>query len=147
MQQAYLPDFYISLADGSALTDATAAGTGDATAINGAWLDARAYSACKVGAIYVTALTAAKTLTLACIVQTASDSSGTGATTLATLTSKVVTATGNGVHLFPEAVLLDKSTNLGFIRTVLTPDLSHTGTDTATVGAFFVLGPNRTALS
>lgn len=145
MQRAYLTDMHVSLAAGSALTDLTAAGTGDNTAINGAWLDARSNDSVRVGANYVTALTATKTLTLSCIVQTASDSSGTGATTLATLTAKVISATGNGVHLFPELVALDRSTNLGFIRTVLTPDLSHSGTDTATVGAFFVLGPNRTS--
>jgi hypothetical protein len=40
--------------------------------------------------------------------------------------------------------VLDKNTNKGYIRMVLTPDLSASGTDTATVSGFMITGPHRT---
>lgn len=139
------PRYSVSALSGAAITSATAAGSGDATAINGAWHPAVDYTSIFAGALYTAALTAAKTLTLSCIIQTASDSSGTGAVTLATLTAEVITTTGasSGVVLFNESVPLDVRANLGFIRQVLTPDLSHTATDTASVAGFILTGPNR----
>jgi hypothetical protein len=146
MSYAYDPRFWHSALAGPAPTDITAGGGGDATAINGAWHDATLYHSVMAGVTYLATIASTKTLSLACIIQTASDSSGTGAATLATLTTLTVTTVTAGTNtlLFAESVVLDKSTNKGYIRMVLTPDLSASGTDTATVSGFMITGPHRT---
>jgi hypothetical protein len=148
--QAYDVRFHHSVLAGAASTALTAGGSGDATAINGPWVAATDYHAVAVGVSYTATIASTKVLDLACIVETASDSSGTGAATLATLTTLTVAAlatpgTDSGVLLFAENVVLDKSTNKGYIRQTLTPNLSASGTDTARVSGFFITGPHKTS--
>ena len=52
----------------------TAAGSGDATEVDGAWIDRLGYSSAKLVIYYSATLTEAKTLSLAANMQDASDS-------------------------------------------------------------------------
>jgi hypothetical protein len=145
----YDPRYSTTVLDGPAITALTAAGSGDATAVNGPWVLATDYHSCCFGCKYNATIASTKTLTIAGIVQTASDSSGTGAATLATLTSVVIPAlatpgAASGAFLFANSVDLSTTANLGYIRLQFTPDLNASGTDTASVGGFILTGPHRT---
>lgn len=133
---------------------ATAAGTGDATAVTGATIDTRVTIAngggqgveayAKAGAVKfilggITTLTAAKTLSIAAEYQTSDD--GSTWNTAVPLLASTVVRTG--------AVTATAITNLEYdlsleslpryIRFNFTPDLSHTSTDTATLSAYAIL--------
>ncbi len=148
--------FNTNIAGQIPLTAVTAGGAGDATAINGAYVDCRGLTTMEIWLyISVTGLSSA-TMTVAGIIQTASDTGGTGLATFAVLDNVVISAdttgtmikmTVNGAvdptQIIDELVIPDKSTNLRYLRISLTPDLSAGSGDTAIVGAFFLVGPGR----
>lgn len=122
---------------------ATAGGTGDATEVDGAWIDRQGFDSLKVVIAYTTTLAATKTLSLAANLQDASDSSGTGAADFGSALSATVVATGaSGGSTETGVVELDFDVSGAdqYVRIQFTPDLSATGTDTASISAIYVLG-------
>lgn len=146
------------------VTAVTAGGAGDNTAINSAWTD-RALSnligmagSAKVVVAWTTTLAANKTLSLAFKVQDADDNSGTNSADAgvdaypngAALTSTVVqTDTGSGGTYTGTTEFDVNLTGLRqFVRSVVTPDLNASGTDTASVQIVGVLfGSDRGPIS
>jgi len=124
---------------------ATAAGTGDATAVTGATIDrldsntGSLAGSAVVSFLFSTTLAATKTLSIGSVyVYQSSDASTWDSTAYYTQTSPGVVATGatggstvTGVSSFSVDLLLAKR----YIRVVFTPDISATGTDTATIVA------------
>ena len=120
------------------LTVATAAGTGDATAVTGASIDRLGYGSLKLCVAYKTSLTADKTLALAVAYQESSDNSSWD--TAVALQASTVAETGELTAEVDEIVFdLDLGGKKRYIRFNFTPDLSHSGTDTAVVAAVATL--------
>ena len=122
-----------------AFTSATAAGTGDATEVNGVTLDTNALSSRANSVLFivdaVAALTADKTLIVTANLQDSADGTNwTDITTPAAILT--LTASGSGVGTLG----YDLSTARRYVRIQATPDLSHTGTDTATISGVAVFG-------
>lgn len=120
-------------------TAATAGGSGDATEAAGATLDTQGLATKANSVSFLigakTTLTAAKTLTVAARIQHSVDNSvWTDLVALATLLT--LTATGTGSC----KVGSDLTGAKRYVRIAVTPDLSHTSTDTATVFAVAVFG-------
>jgi hypothetical protein len=121
------------------LATATAAGTGDATAVTGATIDRQGFGSAKVVVCWLTTLTAAKTLSLAVAYQDSAD--GSSWNTAVALQAATVMATGELTASKDEVEFnLDMSGLQRYVRINFTPDLSHTGTDTAVVAATIILG-------
>lgn len=128
----------------SAGNTATAAGTGDATEVNGAIIDLNAYGnprSAKLVITYVTTLTAAKTLSFASDVDhgDASNLSDTavldaGFTTTVVRTGAVTAGVGT-VELDVNLAAAKR-----YVRANATPDLSHTSTDTVAWSQTWVFG-------
>jgi hypothetical protein len=125
----------------SALKDTalTAAGSGDATEVTGNVIDLLGYTSLEYVHQYTTTLTADKTLALLTKYQTSPDNS-TWATAV-TLQASTVVKTGaataaDGVH----TLTLVTGNLPRYIKFLVTPDLSHSGTDTATVSGIVILG-------
>lgn len=118
---------------------ATAAGTGDNTAVTGATIDRLGYESAKVTVGYLTTLTADKTLSLAIAYQESSD--GSNWDTAVDLQTATVAKTGAVTAAVGEVShSLDLRAKKRYIRFNYTPDLSHSGTDTAVTFAVAVLG-------
>ncbi|HSF40312.1 MAG TPA: hypothetical protein VLT87_11010 [Thermoanaerobaculia bacterium] len=124
----------------AAISTLTAGGTGDATEVDGEWIDRRGFHSLSVFFIYTSSLTATKTLSLAANLQDASDSSGTGAADFGDAYAATVQATGAGTKIGVKQLDFDLRMASSHVRIQYTPDLSHTGTDTATVAVLYVLG-------
>lgn len=122
-------------------TAATAGGSGDATEAAGASLDTQAL-ATKAGSVSFLigakcSLTAAKTLTVAARIQHSVDNSvWTDLVALATLLTLSATGTNTGSC----KVGSDLTGAKRYVRVAVTPDLSASGTDTATIFAVAVFG-------
>ena len=121
---------------------ATAAGTGDATAVTGDSIDRSTYGmplSCLVVAQYRTSLTAAKTYSLALEVQYSSDNSNwdTAVPILASTALKTGAVTDFDGEYVAE---LSLESQKRYFRINFTPDLSHSGTDTAITSVGAVLG-------
>jgi len=129
----------------AAITDLTAAGAGDNTEIVGSSLDITSL-ACRPNSVCFivhakAVLTEAKTLTIVGDVEYSAD--GTTWTSLAA-SATLMTLTGDtGGSTEADAVKvecrLDKA-DLKYVRINATPDLNHTGTDTARVAIVAVFG-------
>lgn len=134
---------YVKFAPGGAV-DATAAGAGDATKITGDAIDRLAaggpFESAVVHINWRTSLTAAKTLSLALEVQESADNSNWD--TAVALFAATVVATGEQTALdgVTEYDDVDFYTRKRYVRYNVTPDLSHTATDTAIVAYGAVLG-------
>ena len=123
--------------------DATAGGSGDATEVDGQWIDRQDYLSGKLVIVFKTTLAEDKTLSIAANMQDASDSGGTGAADYGDALANAVFATGGtgGSTEYGVAVLdVDLSGAKQYVRAQFTPDLSATGTDTAIVAAGLILG-------
>ena len=116
-------------------TALTAAGGGDATTVNGAAIDTTDFKAesvvfeipCKAD------LTALMTLTVTLAIEH-SDSQGSGFTAVvAAATALTLTGAGTKYGVARAGVDLNKCKK--YVRVTALPDLSHTGTDTAVMGA------------
>jgi hypothetical protein len=129
------------------LTNLTAGGTGDNTAVTGATIN-RSHTIAlgngdngvtflsngKLIVTYKATLTASQTLSLAIAYQTSADGSSWNTAVTLLASTAVLDATGSGVKEY-DLALVDKPQ---YIRFNFTPDLSHSGTDTAVVSATFV---------
>lgn len=124
---------------------ATAAGTGDATEVDGAYIDRQDHLSAKLVISYTATLQQDETLTIAANMQDASDSSGTGVADYGTAYAATVVATG-GTGGSTETGTVELDVDLAaakqYVRAQFTPDLSASGTDTAIVSAVLILGPN-----
>jgi len=130
---------YVKTPVAFAPTSLVAAGTGDNTEITGGVIDLLGYSSLSLVMPWVTSLTADKTLSILTKYQTSPDNS-TWATAV-TLQASTVVKTG-AVTAGTGFVKLDLNVdNLPrYIKFLVTPDLSHSGTDTAIVAGVAILG-------
>lgn len=121
------------------LASAVAAGTGDATAVTGATIDRKGYGSAQLVVSYKTTLTADKTLSVAAEIQESAD--GNTWDTAVELYGATVLKTGAATNAVGEKrTAIDLSGYKRYVRINFTPDLSHSGTDTAIVAADLVLG-------
>lgn len=124
----------------------TAAGTGDNTAVTGLAIDRLGYNSAKAVIGYTTTLTEAKTLSFAVEITSCATSGGTYDTATA-LQAATVAATGDTGGSTETGTLefdIDLSGYKRYIKINFTPDLSHTGTDTARAMAIAILGGKDT---
>lgn len=127
---------------------ATAGGAGDATEVDGAWVDRKpatlgAYHTAKLVISYTTTLAAAATLTFAANIQDATDDSGTGAADFGSALTATTVATGpsgGGTVKGTIEMDFDISNAREFLRSQITPNLSAANTDTCSWQAAWVFG-------
>jgi len=122
---------------------AVAAGAGDATEVDGFWIDRRGYQSCKAGVVGSAVLTEAATITVAFNLQDADDAAGANAADYGDAHAAAIAATG-GTGGTTEPIAVADSFNLSsarrYIRIQHTPNLSAGATDTSTVAGVIVLG-------
>lgn len=126
---------------------ATAGGTGDATEVDGAYVDRLAsdhgpFMSMKVIITFTTTLAAAATLTFAGNMQDATTSGGSGVADYGTAFTATTVATGpsgGGTVTGTVEIDVDLSAAREFVRVQLTPNLSAANTDTAEWAATYVL--------
>ncbi len=123
---------------------AVAGGSGDATEVSSAWFERTDMESLVFFIYYKATLAQDETLTLTANVQTASDSSGTGAADFGDALASAVVATGPSGGGTVEGVSridvnLQKSTAGAYVRGQFTPDLSAANTDTAILAGVFVV--------
>lgn len=125
------------------IASATAGGTGDATEKNCAYIDRQGFSSLKVVIAYSAALAEAKTLSIASNLQDATSSAGAGVADFGDAMASAVVATG-GTGGSTETGVVELDFDISgadqYVRLQFTPDLSATGTDTATLSAVYILG-------
>lgn len=132
---------------------ATAAGSGDATEVDGDFQSIKGFASGALVVSYVAVLAQDETLSIACNVQDADDASGTGAADYGDLFENAVVATGGTGGSTERGVVVldvdflggtqgdaDGSCAREFMGGQFTPDLSAAGTDTAEVAAILILG-------
>lgn len=123
--------------------NATAGGTGDETAINGTTIDLNAQPmgevvAFAVGAKAVLAVT--KTLTVTGKIQDSADgSTWADVKSFGTLIS-LLGGSGGTTERGANLMQIDRARLRRYVRSVVTPDLSATGTDTAVIQTVGILG-------
>lgn len=118
----------------------TAAGTGDATKVTGQSIDLLNKTNGGSGVLVVSgvaALTAAKTLSIAVELQESADNSSWDTAEVVEAATTVASATGNNQFARAYGILLKSRKR--YIRFNVTPDLSHTSTDTATFSSVLVI--------
>lgn len=121
------------------LAQLTAAGTGDNTEVDGVDINRTGFDSCQVIVAWKTTLTAAKTLSIAVELQESDD--GTTWDTAEALQAATVVATGAVTDEVGETLFnVSFAGRKKFIRFNFTPDLSHSGTDTAVVSCAAILG-------
>jgi len=108
----------------AAISTATAGGTGDATEVDGAYIDRQGFDSLKVIIAYKAVLAQGKTLSIAANLQDATSSGGAGG------------STETGVVELD----FDISGANQYVRVQYTPDMNASGTDTATLSAVYILG-------
>lgn len=134
-------------------TDVTAGGAGDATEVDGAWIDTDGFFSAQVAVFYSATLAQDETLSIAANYQDATASDGTGAADYGAVYANAVVATGDtggstetGVVTFDVDFLggtqgaADGTTANQYGRIQFTPDLSAGSTDTAKLYAVLILG-------
>jgi hypothetical protein len=120
-------------------TTATAAGTGDNTAVTGATINRAGFESLLFALAWRVSLTAAKTLTIAAEYQESAD--GSSWDTAVALESATVVATGAlTADVGQRQYKLNLAGKKQYIRFNFTPNLSHTSTDTVDIGAIAILG-------
>ncbi len=128
----------------------TAAGSGDATEVNGAWIDTQGHESLEWIAYYTATLGDGETLSFAMNVQDADDAAGTGAADVSTdylsALAATVAATGDSAGSTETgafAVGVDLTMCKRYVRVQWTPDMSAGGTDTAAIIPGYVLGGSK----
>lgn len=125
------------------IASATAGGTGDATEKDCAYIDRQGFSSLKVVIAYSATLAATKTLSVAANLQDATSSAGAGVADYGSAMASAVVATG-GTGGSTETGVVELDFDISgadqYVRLQFTPDLSATGTDTATISAVYILG-------
>lgn len=124
-------------ARGTGNNTATAAGSGDATEVDGAWQSRMSANGValsgKLIISYTATLAAGETLTFAANFQDATDSSGTGAADFGDAVAATTVATGDSggsTETGTFEIDIDFAGAKEFIRSQVTPNLSASGTDT-----------------
>lgn len=121
------------------LATATAAGTGDNTAVTGATIDRQGYGSGKFVVAWKTTLGASETLTIAAEYQDSADgSTWNTATSLQAATTVKTGAATNAVG--EEEFNVDFAGLQRYVRFNFTPNLSAAGTDTAVVAGTLIMG-------
>jgi hypothetical protein len=125
---------------------ATAGGAGDATELDGPWIDRQGYLSCKLVIHYKATLAEDKVLNLAANLQDATASDGTGAADFGTAVAAADVATGGSGGSTEEGVIvadfnLDPANQ--YIRAQFTPNMDAADTDVAIVAAAIILGGAR----
>ena len=123
--------------------DATAAGTGDNTEVNGAYIDRSDFFSVKCVIAYTATLAEGETLSIAANLQDATSAAGAGVADFGTAYASTVVATGGTGGSTETGVLeldFDLLTADQFIRLQFTPDLSAGATDVAELAAVYILG-------
>ena len=127
--------------------NATAGGSGDATEVDGATVNRDTYGMPESALLkiqWITSLTADKTLAFTITLQDSADGSTWADVTVSDFASAITVKTG--------ALTTDEDFHLSklklsglrqYVRAQVTPDLSHTSTDTAIGNFCFVLGGGR----
>ncbi len=130
---------------------ATAAGTGDATEVDGTFLDRTGFLTCVAIITWEATLADTETLSIAANLQDASDGAGAGAADYGPAFANAIVGTGltggtteRGVVVL-EINLIADAVPAGdirvcdqFVRIQFTPDLSASGTDTAVISGTIV---------
>lgn len=127
----------------AAVDSVTAGGTGDATEVSGAYIDRQGFSSLKVVIPYSAVLAATKTLSIAANLQDATSLAGAGVADYGSAMASAVVATGptgGGTETGVVELDFDLAGANQFVRVQFTPDLSATGTDTASLAAVYILG-------
>lgn len=127
----------------AAVSTATAGGSGDASEVDGAYIDRQGFSSLKVVIAYKAVLTQAKTLSIAANLQDATSSAGAGVADYGDAMASAVVATGpTGGATMTGVVELDFDISGAdqYVRVQYTPDLNASGTDTASLAAVYILG-------
>jgi hypothetical protein len=135
----------ITVARAAANTAATAAGTGDNTAVTGAIIDRMAIGNPQSAVLaipYTATLAAGETLSIGYTVQEGQAANLSDAETLQTAAAAVVaTGPGGGGTVTGVFEVNVSMTGAGqYVRANFTPDLSASGTDTAALSAVLVFG-------
>lgn len=129
---------------------ATAAGSGDATEVDGSFFDrlqsdAGPFLSAKLVITYTTTLTATKTLSFAVQFQDATSSGAAAVADYGDAIAATVVATGESggsTETGTVEIDIDLAAAREFVRAQITPDLSASGTDTCEWSAAYVLfGP------
>ena len=125
-----------------AAATAVAAGTGDNTEATGANLARSGYLSGKLVISWTTTLTDTKTLSFTVKSRTGTSSSACTSASQVTELAKTVVATssGGGTMTGTTEVNIDLGSYDQYVAFDITPDLSHSGTDTAVWAAAFVMG-------
>jgi len=128
---------------GTHVAEVTAAGTGDATEVNGAYIDRLGFSCVKVLIGFSFTLGGTETISFAGNLQDASDSGGTGVADFGDAAASTVAATGDSGGSTETGVFemdFDLTGADRWVRAQFTPDLSAANTDTGFCFALYVLG-------
>ena len=121
---------------------ATAGGAGDATEVDGGWIDRLGYDSLVASMGFRAVLAQTQTLTLAANLQDADDDQGTGAADFGDALAATVVATGEtggSTEVGTKEVDFNLRGARRYVRLQFTPNLSAANTDTATVMAQAVL--------
>lgn len=136
---------YCRSARGTGSNAVTAGGTGDATEVNAAWIGRNADSgianSMKVIVSYSASLAAGATLTFAGNMQDATAIGGTGAADYGAAFAATVAATGatgGSTETGTFEIDVDLAGAREFVRAQITPNLSASGTDTASWNVTYV---------
>lgn len=136
---------YFETVHAGAEVDVTAGGAGDATEVNGAWIDVKGYDSIEFVVSYTATMADLETLSLAMNFQDADDSAGTGAADVSAdlvsaLASTVIATAGSGgsTETGTYSVGVPTSGMKRYIRAQWTPDMSASGTDTAKITAMYI---------
>lgn len=121
---------------------AVAAGSGDATEVDGPWVDRTGFISCKLVITYKAVLADAESISFAANLQDATADDGTGAADFGDALANAIFATSSGGTTEEGVAELDIDLVLAnqYIRAQVTPDLSASGTDTLTWAAAIVMG-------
>lgn len=123
---------------------ATAGGAGDATEVDGPWIDRQGFESLMVALGFEAVLANTETLSFAFNLQDADDDQGTNAADFGTAVASAVAVTGDASPSGTFRGVVEHGFNvLGarrYIRLQWTPDLSAGGTDTADIMALLILG-------
>jgi hypothetical protein len=121
---------------------ATAGGAGDATELDGRYIDRSGYLSAKLTVAFKAVLGDGETLSIAANLQDDADGAGVGTDFGGAFASAVVaTGPGGGGTVEGQVELdFDLSGARQYVRAQFTPDLSAANTDTAIIAAVLVLG-------
>jgi len=125
---------------------ATAAGAGDATEVDGPYVDRQDHLSASLLITGTAVLGATETLTIAANIQDDADGAGAGVDYGDAYAATIVATGGGGgtTEHFSVQLDFDLAAAKQYVRAQVTPNLSASGTDTCRWSAAWVLGPKQT---